>query len=164
MQVTLESLSERATVTDHVPGDWTVLTAYSDDVTRVDGTTVSFGPVDARSSDADPLTFEYFVEAPSGAQQTGRYTFGPATAVTSDDRTAAFGGTDTDTVIGPETNPYRSPATPFRGDRRHRRPGIDTDAGCQLPPTGRHGRFRDPDTPHPKLHDSGSVRVHSEVD
>ena len=63
------------------------------------------------------MTLTYFAEAPEGADGTGTYTFGPAEAevVAADvpgedsggeldgDGTDSFGGTDTNTVVGANT-------------------------------------------------------------
>ncbi|MFB6177881.1 MAG: hypothetical protein ABEI99_12215, partial [Halobaculum sp.] len=70
--------SESATFRDVIPAEWTVLTEYSDDVTRVesgDGVTyVYFGDVDADTE----TTVSYLVEAPDGTATSNAYTFGPA--------------------------------------------------------------------------------------
>jgi hypothetical protein len=71
--------------------------------------------VTADDVDGGEVTFTYFAEAPSGAAETGQYTFGPATAEAVDPETfdeagreqgateSEFGGTDTNYVVGPDT-------------------------------------------------------------
>ena len=45
----------------------------------------------------------YFVEAPSGADDTGQYTFGPVEARAGESNWVAVEGTsDTNAVVGPE--------------------------------------------------------------
>ena len=74
------------------------------------------GEVSTEDLGSDAATRRYFAEAPAGAGNTGRYTFGPATATVVDptdfsddpDREQGsteenFGGTDTNTVVGPST-------------------------------------------------------------
>jgi hypothetical protein len=103
VEITVDELSERATVYDQVPDGWTVLTEFSEDVTRVDGNNVYFGELGPIGSGGDSVTVEYFVEAPSGPDNTGEYTFGAATAVTEEGRSTTFGGTDTNLVVGVDT-------------------------------------------------------------
>jgi hypothetical protein len=64
------------------------------------------------------VTFEYFVEAPEGAESSGSYRFGPAFAEVVEpdvpgedtdgeldgDGQDAFGGTDANTVVGASTS------------------------------------------------------------
>jgi subtilisin family serine protease len=104
-----EELTDKVTVSDEVPGSWTVDENYGD-VESVEGNTVNFeGAADAEGA----TTFTYFAEAPDGATETGTYTFGPATATavnptdysSNPDKTRGsteenFGGTDTVTVVG----------------------------------------------------------------
>jgi len=104
IEITVDELSERATVYDQVPDGWTVLTEFSEDVTRVDGNNVYFGELGPVGSGDDAVTVEYFVEAPNGPDKTGEYTFGAATAVTAEGRSTTFGGTDTNLVVGVDTS------------------------------------------------------------
>lgn len=107
VEVTVSSLSHAATVRDTVPAEWSVITEHSDDVTRVEGAGdvqhIYFG--DVAPTDA-PVAVSYLVEAPNDPADTGDYTFGPATAnsAKTDDRWVAFGGTDTNAVVGEDSN------------------------------------------------------------
>lgn len=108
-------MADAVSVTDQVPGGWTVDPEYGD-VDEFDGETgeVTFTR-DVAQGDlgTDAATLEYFAEALSGASSTGRDTFGPAEAEAVDPATfedhpdreqgstsGEFGGTDTNTVVG----------------------------------------------------------------
>lgn len=95
--------SESATFRDVVPGDWTVLTEYSDDVTRVesgdDVTYVYFGDVDADTE----TTVSYLVEAPDGTATSNAYTFGPAEVDAGFGWVSVAGTADTNVVAGTKT-------------------------------------------------------------
>ncbi len=108
MVVTVEELSESAEVTDSVPDGWTVDADYGDaDSFDEERGVVSFGTVDSIDPEEDdPVELEYYAEAPEGATETGRYTFGPAEAaatIEGDEVTVEFAGTDTNTVVGVST-------------------------------------------------------------
>ena len=123
VQVTVEEFqhADEVAVTDQVPDGWTVDEEYGD-VESFDaqtGTVHFEGTVTENEVDGDgSVTLTYFAEAPEGAETTGRYTFGPAEAevlvpdVPADDTdgeldgdgTDSFGGTDTNTVVGPSSN------------------------------------------------------------
>ena len=124
VQVTVEEFNDTLTdaveVSDRVPAGWSVDEEYGDVERTVDNddgsTTVVLGTVSSEGLGSEAATRQYFAEAPTGAGNTGRYTFGPATAVAvdptdfSDDpsRTQGstseeFGGTDANTVVGPST-------------------------------------------------------------
>jgi hypothetical protein len=123
VQVTVEGFenADEVAVTDQVPGGWTVDEEYGD-VDRFDaetGTVHFEGTVTESEVAGDgSVTFTYFADAPEGAETTGRYTFGPAEAevlvpdVPADDTDGeldgdgvdTFGGTDTNTVVGPSSN------------------------------------------------------------
>jgi len=82
---------------------------------------------DDQVGDGDSVTFTYFAEAPSGASQTGSYTFGPATAevvspdVPEEDTNGevdggeqdTFGRTDTNYVVGADQS---EPTSSTAGD------------------------------------------------
>ncbi|WP_435317100.1 M14 family metallopeptidase [Haloarchaeobius sp. TZWSO28] len=105
-QVTVSVTPSRdATVRDEVPTEWTVLTGYSDDVASVEEqggrTVVTFGPTASAGSTTE---FTYFAEAPSGADQTGTYEFGPVTASPDgEDWVTVSDTTETNTVLGEST-------------------------------------------------------------
>ncbi|PSP44795.1 hypothetical protein BRC63_02140 [Halobacteriales archaeon QH_10_70_21] len=95
------------TVTDEIPDGWTVDTDSGD--AEGDGViegpaTVSLGTVTPGDVEEGSVTREYFAEAPEGADETGRDTFGPATATIGDEKVSdQVAGTDTNTVVGPST-------------------------------------------------------------
>ncbi|PSP78229.1 hypothetical protein BRC88_11025 [Halobacteriales archaeon QS_4_69_225] len=124
VRVTVEEfngeLAGAVEVSDRVPAGWTVDEEYGDVESTTDNddgsTTVVLGEVSTDDLGSDAATRQYFAEAPTGADNTGRYTFGPATATAVDptdfsddpDRERGsteenFGGTDTNTVVGPST-------------------------------------------------------------
>ena len=119
--VTVEAFNDELTdavkITDTLPSNWDVDEEYGD-VESYDGGTVTFeGTVSAEEVAGDEsVDLVYFAEAPEGAAQTGAYGFGPAEAEAIDpsefqddpDRTqgstsGTFGGTETNTVVGPST-------------------------------------------------------------
>ena len=122
VRVTIEDFENASEVkiTDQVPDGWTVDGKYGD-VESFDpesGTVTFRGTVGAdQVGDDGSVTLRYFAEAPEGADGTGTYTFGPAEAevVAADvpgedsdgeldgDGTDEFGGTDTNTVAGVDT-------------------------------------------------------------
>ena len=66
--------------------------------------TVSLGTVTPGDVEEGSVTREYFAEAPEGADETGRDTFGPATATIGDEKVSdQVAGTDSNTVVGPST-------------------------------------------------------------
>jgi serine protease AprX len=109
--LTVSDLSHDATeVWGVVPSAWDVRTEYGD-VERVEETDgakrVYFGSVTAPEVTDGDTTFEYFAEAPSGTENTGTYTFGPAHARTDagvDKPVDEFAGIDTNYVVGEDTN------------------------------------------------------------
>lgn len=108
VDITVTSLSHDAVVTDAVPEGWTVKQGVGD-VTNVDGNTVELGTVSTAEIEDGGVTRTYFVEAPSGLAETGRDTFGPATATVLDpsgleNTESTVAGTDTNTVLGASTN------------------------------------------------------------
>ena len=120
VKVTIEEFehAEEIAVTDTLPANWDVDEEYGDVASYDDGTVTFEDTVTADQVAGDStVTFEYFAEAPEGAAQTGAYGFGPAEAEAIDprefqddpDRTqgstsGTFGGTDTNTVVGPSSN------------------------------------------------------------
>ena len=110
-----EELTDAVTVTDRVPDGWDVFEDFGDVESVSDGVVTFEGAVTADDVDGGEVTFTYFAEAPSGAAETGQYTFGPATAEAVDPETfdeagreqgateSEFGGTDTNYVVGPDT-------------------------------------------------------------
>ncbi len=102
--VAVGSVSHEATVRDEIPAEWDVLVAHSDDVARVEtaGHRQYVYFEDAVAPDDDGRAYGYLVEAP---QATGTYTFGPAAAFAeaTDDGWVAFGGTETNAVVGEDT-------------------------------------------------------------
>lgn len=108
--VTLEDVTEvdRVRVTDRIPGGWRFAEEYSDG-TESDGL-VDFGEVDVSSLSDGDVAFTYFVEAPSGLENTATYDFGPARVevveggegVRNDE--AGFTGTQTVAVVGQDTS------------------------------------------------------------
>ena len=117
--VTVEDFqnAEEIEVRDNIPSLWDVDEEFGD-VKKYDdeeGIVTFEGTVTADQVEGDSeVTFEYFAEAPD---TTGRYDFGPAEAevITADvpgddtdgeldgDEQDAFGGTDTNTVVGAST-------------------------------------------------------------
>jgi hypothetical protein len=97
--VTVDNVSEESVVVDEIPASWRVVSEHESSTS--DGRqTVTLGEVPADGS----ATFTYFVEAPDGPGGTNQYTFGPATAqATGSDESAAFGGTETNYVVGIST-------------------------------------------------------------
>jgi subtilisin family serine protease len=96
--------SEPSEVRDVVPAEWDVLTEYSDDVDRIeerDGAKYVYFDGEA-AADAES-SYTYFAEAPSGAETSNAYSFGPA-EVNPGNRWVAVSGTgDTNVVLGAET-------------------------------------------------------------
>ncbi|PSP81130.1 hypothetical protein BRC88_02385 [Halobacteriales archaeon QS_4_69_225] len=122
VRVTVENFenASEVTITDQVPDGWTVDERYGDvESFDPDSGTVTFqGTVSAdQVGDDGNVTLTYFAEAPEGADGTGTYTFGPAEAAVVEpdvpegdtdgeldgDGTDEFGGTDTNTVVGADT-------------------------------------------------------------
>ncbi|WP_255148919.1 S8 family serine peptidase [Halorarius halobius] len=96
-------------VIDRIPSDWDVKEEFSDGVETVEETD-SGQEVHFTGSVAVGDSVSYFVEAPSGPQATGSYTFGSAKASTPEgvDLTGSeettFGGTKRKVVVGVGTN------------------------------------------------------------
>ncbi|PSP66535.1 hypothetical protein BRC85_09610 [Halobacteriales archaeon QS_1_69_70] len=113
-----EELTDAVTVTDTLPSNWDVDEEYGDVESYDDGTVTFEGTVSAEEVAGDgSVDLVYYAEAPEGAAQTGAYGFGPAEAEATDprefsddpDRTqgstsGTFGGTDTNTVVGPSSD------------------------------------------------------------
>jgi len=106
-------------VTDTIPSNWDIDTQYGDAAElEDDGTVVFEGSITADDvAGGKTVALVYFAEAPEDADRTGVYSLGPAeaTVVTPDvpgddtngsldgDQAVTFGGTDTNTVVGPST-------------------------------------------------------------
>ena len=118
--VTVEEFqhAEEIAVTDTLPANWDADEEYGDVASYDDGTVTFEGTISADEVAGDEsVDLVYYAEAPEGAAQTGAYGLGPAeaTVVTpavpdedSDgeldgDGADTFGGTDTNTVVGPST-------------------------------------------------------------
>jgi len=101
IDISVEAADESVEIRDTVPDGWSVYEA-SDDVERVekpdDGPNyVYFSP------EGETVEVTYFAEAPSGAAETGQYTFGPVEARAGESNWVAVEGTsDTNIVVGPE--------------------------------------------------------------
>ncbi|GAA0196063.1 S8 family serine peptidase [Haladaptatus pallidirubidus] len=98
VELTLDEATEAATVRDEIPWNWEVVggddhVVYTDDGHRYVEFTVE-------ASDSDTLS--YFIEAPSGADASGEYEFGPAEASPADGAGAflTITETETNTVVG----------------------------------------------------------------
>lgn len=110
---TLEGSTAR--VVESVPEGWTVYEEFSDGDYDPETNTVDFGTVQLSSDgslEADSVSFTYRAEAPSGVENSGSYTFGPATVDLAasldgtdedDETTATFSGTDTAYVFAQST-------------------------------------------------------------
>ena len=100
--------SSSGPVRDAVPKEWTVLTDASDDVDRVetrDGVQYVYFTETAAADTSTAYT--YFAEAPTkgtAVSDTGRYTFGPAEVRIDGEWVAASGTSETNTVVGLDTN------------------------------------------------------------
>lgn len=123
-RVTVEvtDLSHDAAITDTIPESWTVVSdgeggyygaaeeVTGDEQGGDDTKTVHLGTVEAKKTrekdggKENVVRLQYFVRAPSSADATGRYVFGPAHASTDADidgsTEADFGGTDAAYVVG----------------------------------------------------------------
>jgi hypothetical protein len=102
VQITVSQLSHGANIFDRVPSEWNVHVGDGDAraVDERDGTTfVDLGTLGPIGGDDSGETLTYFAEAPSGAENSGEYTFGPARAETGESGTD-FAGTDTNYVVG----------------------------------------------------------------
>ena len=101
IDVSVEATDESVEIRDRLPEEWSVSGA-SGDVERVekpdDGPNyVYFSPA------GESVDVTYFAEAPSGADDTGQYTFGPVEARADESNWVAVEGTsDTNAVVGPE--------------------------------------------------------------
>ena len=108
--------AEEIKVRDDLPSLWDVDEEYGDVESYADGTVTFEGTVTADQLKGDStVTFEYFAEAPD---TTGQYSFGPAEAEVVEpdvpgedtdgeldgDGEDAFGGTETNTVVGADTS------------------------------------------------------------
>ena len=108
--------AEEIKVRDDLPSLWDVDEEYGDVESYTDGVVTFEGTVTADQLEGDStVTFEYFAEAPD---TTGQYSFGEATAEVVEpdvpgedtdgeldgDEQDAFGGTDTNTVVGASTS------------------------------------------------------------
>jgi serine protease AprX len=104
--VTVGAVSHTASVRDTVPAEWTVLADRSPDVASVEGAgDVQHVHFDDGVTPDGERTFTYLVEAPDDTGETGEYTFGPAAARSdhTDDDWVAFGGSETNAVVGEDT-------------------------------------------------------------
>ncbi|WP_255195495.1 S8 family serine peptidase [Halorarius litoreus] len=109
--VTVDSLSHEVTAArELMPDGWTVVGTGEGVTAEDDGTTVTFDvpTVNEATADDESASFTYFVEAPSGSQQTNSYTFGGVQVKsdqTDDDGFVTVAGTSsTEYVVGPSTN------------------------------------------------------------
>lgn len=97
-RVTVDA-SDPIAVRDTLPADWSVLTAYSDDVARVETDADAGVKRVVFADDADgETTFEYLAEAPEGAGGSGLYTLGPVDAHV-DGAWQSVPGTTSDVVV-----------------------------------------------------------------
>ncbi|WP_435361023.1 S8 family serine peptidase [Haloarchaeobius sp. DFWS5] len=107
VEVTVGATSHAAEIRDTVPAEWTVLAEQSPDVASVEqaGDVQHVYFADGVDPADESRTFRYLVEAPAGTENTGQYTFGPASARSdeTDDDWVEFGGTETNTVLGEST-------------------------------------------------------------
>ena len=104
INISVEAESDDIEIRDTVPEGWSVYDAGDADrvETNDDGPdVVYFG------STGNSIDVTYFAEAPSGATETGQYTFGPVEARSvdgdSDEWVTVPGTADTNAVVGPET-------------------------------------------------------------
>jgi subtilisin family serine protease len=150
VRVTVEDFenASEVSVTDQVPDGWTAYEDADAENFDEDSGTVTFAETvtDDQVGDGDSVTFAYFAEAPSGASQTGSYTFGPATAevVSPDvpeedtngeldgDEQDTFGGTDTNYVVGADQS---EPTSSRAGDAT----STASDAGSSATESGTSG-------------------------
>ncbi|PSQ44038.1 hypothetical protein BRD14_01980 [Halobacteriales archaeon SW_5_68_122] len=101
IDISVEAADERVEIRDRLPEGWSV-GGFSDDIERVekpdDGPNyVYFSPA------GESVEVTYFAEAPSGATETGQYSFGPVEARAGESNWVAVEGTsDTNAVVGPE--------------------------------------------------------------
>lgn len=105
VDVTVSSLSHTAEIRDTVPAEWSVADAGDvERVERVGGVKHVF--LGAVAPDETTATRTYFAQAPDSASETGDYIFGPAGAnsAKTDDAWVAFGSTETNNVVGAETD------------------------------------------------------------
>ncbi|WP_255149123.1 S8 family serine peptidase [Halorarius halobius] len=108
--VTVDTLSHDVSAArETMPDGWSVVATGDDCSTNAAGDTVTFTASEVNAATGDGTAeFTYFVEAPSGPQQTGPYDFGPVevkSSETADDGFVAVSGTtSTEYVLGPQTN------------------------------------------------------------
>lgn len=91
--------TEAVRVRDQIPAEWTIQAGDAHTVYEEDGT--HYVEFDAQGQDVDVT---YFVEAPSGTEQTGQYTFGPIEVTTGGSWEALSGTRKTNLVVGADTN------------------------------------------------------------
>jgi hypothetical protein len=116
VEITVETIEgdvtsdAEVTITDQVPDGWTVDEEYGDVESFDDEAgVVTLAPVTPGDVEGERSAGRaYFAEAPQGAGETDRYSFGPATATATIDGEAVsdqVAGTDANTVLGPGTEP-----------------------------------------------------------
>lgn len=87
------------TVLDALSNGWAIVGGESHEVYEEDSTQyVEF------DVSAEQVKVTHFAEAPSGPQQTSRYTFGPVEATAGDEWVTLSGTIATNTVIGRDTS------------------------------------------------------------
>ena len=94
-----------------MPEGWTIVGTGDNVTAHDDGTRVTFDTdvVNQATAEDTSASFTYFVEAPSGADETGSATFGPVEvkSTKSDDGdvfVGVSGTSSTELVLGPSTN------------------------------------------------------------
>ncbi|MFW5963772.1 MAG: S8 family serine peptidase [Natronomonas sp.] len=112
VKLTVSELDDDAVIYDRIPENWDFLEEFGDgtETTRdgervVEFREVSVDEIDGDGTDDGPVTFTYFVESPDAAEETNRYTFGPAIAELDADadyenEAADFAGTDETVAVG----------------------------------------------------------------
>jgi serine protease AprX len=112
VDITIETLSHEVVEAREVmPDGWTVVGTGDNVTASDDGTRVTFDTavVNQATAEDTSASFSYFVEAPSGADETGSATFGPV-EVKSDETddgdvfVGVSGTSSTEFVLGPSTN------------------------------------------------------------
>ena len=90
-------------VRDQFPDSWSFLGAYSDGTSPEGESYVTFEGETTDPAELEGTTFTYFIESPSGVENSGPYTVGPGVALTLDtdeQATDEFAGTDDVFVAG----------------------------------------------------------------
>jgi hypothetical protein len=90
-------------VRDQFPGNWNYIDDYSDGTSPEGESYVTFEGETTDPAGLEGTTFTYFLESPSGVENSGSYNIGPGEALTLDTEEQAtdeFAGTDTVYVAG----------------------------------------------------------------